>query len=135
MRISKRRFEMGEEKWAEYQKERKNIKANRYKRKNADKVVNWRRRVKIKLIHYLGGKCKICGYDKPVPSVYDFHHRDPNTKEFGISGKTISFEKLKKEADKCDLLCGNCHQEIHEKEYENQRQVTIKEWLKLANEI
>ena len=135
MGYSKRRSEMGEEKWAEYQRQRNNKKANRYKRSNADKVVNWRRRVKVKLIHYLGGKCKECGYDKPISSVYDFHHRDPNTKKFGISGKTISFEKLRIEADKCDLLCKNCHMELHEKDYQEQRKKTIKEWTKLANEI
>lgn len=135
MKISKRRKEMGEEKWAEYQKQRVNNKANNYKNKNAEKVVNWRRRVKIKLIDYLGGKCKICGYDKLVPSAYDFHHRDPSIKEFGISGKTVNFEKLKKEADKCDLLCCRCHQEIHEKEYEEQRKKTVEEWTKLINKI
>ncbi len=135
MRISKKRKEMGEEAWAEHQKERVNRKANRYKYKNADKVVNWRRRVKIKLIQYLGGKCKICGYNKLIPSAYDFHHKDPSQKDFGISGKTISFEKLKKEADKCDLLCCRCHKEVHEKEYEEQRKKTVEVWKKLANKI
>ncbi len=135
MGIYKRRAEMGEEKWAEYQKQRKNKKANKYKFSNADKVVHWRRRAKIKLIHYLGGKCIKCGYDKPIPSVYDFHHRDPDTKEFGIGGKTISFERLKKEADKCDLMCCRCHAELHEKDYEKQRELTIKEWSLLANKI
>ena len=126
---------MGEEKWAEHQRERKNKKALKYKRSNADKVVNWRRRTKIKLILYKGGKCQECGYNKPTPSVYDFHHRDPSTKEFGIGGKTINYERLKLEADKCDLLCCRCHQELHEKEFDAQREVTIKEWETLANEI
>lgn len=135
MAKSKRRLEMGEEAWSEYQRTRDNRKSNRYKHHNADKVVNWRRRAKIKLIHYLGGKCIRCGYDKNVPSAYDFHHRDPNAKEFGISGKTLSFEKLKREADKCDLLCCRCHMELHEERYKEQRQKTIEEWGKLANEI
>lgn len=135
MKISKKRKEMGEEKWAEYQKERKNKKAKNWKVKNADKVVNWRRRAKIKLIHYLGGKCKICGYNEQIASAYDFHHRDPKEKEFGLSGKTISFERLKKEADKCNLLCCRCHMEIHEEDYKAQREYTIKEWKNLANKI
>jgi hypothetical protein len=65
------------------------------------------------LIEYKGGACQICGYDKPIPSAYDFHHRDPSQKDFGISGKTKNFELLKAETDKCDLVCKNCHAEIH----------------------
>jgi len=130
MKISERRAEMGEEKWTEYQRERNNAKSNKYKRSNADKVVNWRRRAKIKLIHYLGDKCQICGYDKPIPSAYAFHHRDPSTKKFTISGKTLSFEKLKKEADKCDLLCRNCHAELHDEDYKKQREGSIEKWEK-----
>ena len=108
MGYSKRRLAMGEESWEIYQKKRR-----------SKKVVNWRKRTKRKLIKYKGSKCLICGYDKDVPPVYDFHHRDRDIKEFMISksyGK--SFDKLKKEVDKCDLLCGNCHQELHYKEYE-----------------
>lgn len=108
MAYSKRRLEMGEEKWAEYQKERAK-----------KKVVTWRKRAKRKLIAYKGGKCQECGYDKDIPSVYDFHHRDPATKEFAISkGYQLGIKKLKKEADKCDMLCCRCHQELHfEKDY------------------
>ena len=43
-----------------------------------------------------------------------FHHNDPNEKDFTIGGKSYSLEKLKKEADKCILVCSNCHSEIHE---------------------
>lgn len=126
---------MGEEKWAEYQKERKQRKANKYKRNNADKVVNWRRRTKIKLIHYKGGKCLKCGYDKEIASAYDFHHRVPSEKDFQIGGSTLAWETLKKEADKCDLLCKLCHMEIHEEDYQKQREATIKEWSALADKI
>lgn len=45
----------------------------------------------------------------------EFHHKDPSKKDFGISsaGTTKSFERIKLELDKCDLLCSNCHKEIH----------------------
>lgn len=75
-----------------------------------------RRRDKLKLlsIQYKGSKCAICGYDKCIEAL-EFHHIDPNKKEFGIAAKgyTRSFEKIKKELDKCVLLCANCHREIH----------------------
>jgi hypothetical protein len=75
-------------------------------------VINWRKRTKIKLVEYKGGKCERCGYDK-YPEVLEFHHKDPNEKDFSISGKSWSFERLKKEVDKCILLCANCHRETH----------------------
>ena len=44
-----------------------------------------------------------------------FHHRDPLTKSFGIGGSHCrKWELLIKELDKCDLVCSNCHDEIHE---------------------
>jgi len=44
-------------------------------------------------------------------------------------------ETLKKEADKCDLLCKLCHMEIHEEDYQQQRDKTIREWSALADKI
>ena len=65
-------------------------------------------------IEYLGGKCQICGYRNCIEAL-DFHHRDPKEKEFGLSqkGLTRSWEKTRKELDKCILICSNCHREIH----------------------
>lgn len=73
-----------------------------------------RRRLKELLVEYRGGKCIICGYNKCVWAL-DLHHIDDSTKEFGLSvrGLTRSWEKLKQEADKCVLVCANCHREIH----------------------
>ncbi len=106
---------MGEEAWTEYQKLRKIKKAADWKKRNVDKVVEWRRRTKKTLIEYKGGRCERCGYNKDYPSVYEFHHRNPDEKEFSISRRgSNSIEKLKKEVDKCDLVCSNCHAEIHE---------------------
>ncbi len=75
-----------------------------------------KRRLKIKemSIAYLGGKCSICGYNKYIGAL-EFHHKDPNQKDFGIGekGYTRSWEKIKIELDKCILVCANCHREIH----------------------
>lgn len=75
-------------------------------------VIEWRKKVKVNLVNYKGGKCEKCGYDKCIRSL-EFHHLDPNEKDFTISGKSWSFERLKKEVDKCILVCSNCHNEIH----------------------
>ncbi len=76
-------------------------------------VIDWRKRSKMKLIEYKGGKCEICGYNKSINALH-FHHRNSEEKDFQIGGKSYSFEKLKKEADKCIMVCSNCHSEIHE---------------------
>ena len=46
----------------------------------------------------------------------EFHHTDSDGKDFGISAKgyTRSWEEVRKELDKCILLCANCHREVHE---------------------
>jgi len=75
-------------------------------------VINWKKDKKIKLVEYKGGKCEKCGYDKCIRAL-DFHHIDPLQKDFDISSNSYSFEKMKKEADKCILVCANCHREIH----------------------
>jgi len=86
---------------------------NKTLKKNKVKaVVNCRRENKRKLVEYKGGCCEKCGYDKCIDA-FDFHHMDPNQKDFGISAKSYSFERLKKEVDKCILVCRNCHAELH----------------------
>ncbi|HEX8846567.1 MAG TPA: hypothetical protein VF791_18110 [Pyrinomonadaceae bacterium] len=71
-----------------------------------------RRKIKIKAVEYKGGKCQKCGYNKCVGAM-DFHHRNPHEKDFAISGNAGKWENMKKELDKCDLLCKNCHAEQH----------------------
>lgn len=78
-------------------------------------AVSKRRRVlRNKAIKYKGGKCIFCGYNKCIDAL-EFHHLDADSKDFGLSrsGLTRSWEKTKKELDKCILLCANCHRESH----------------------
>ena len=89
-------------------------------RKNVERqkliIVSRRQRLKIKAIEYKGGACNVCGYDKTTTALC-FHHRDPTTKSFSISngGLEKSWNILKEELDKCDLLCANCHVEEHDR--------------------
>ena len=87
----------------------------RGKKTNTELVILWRQRKKIKAIKYKGGKCIVCKYNKCVRAL-TFHHLDPEQKDFGISasGTSKSWEEVKKELDKCVLLCQNCHCEVHE---------------------
>jgi predicted nucleic acid-binding Zn ribbon protein len=82
---------------------------------NSHKVVSWRQRQKAKAVKHKGGKCHICSYAKSMRAL-KFHHLDPSKKEFsiGVKGNTRSWERVKIELEKCILVCGNCHDEIHE---------------------
>jgi len=75
-------------------------------------VKNWRKRTKELLVEYKGGCCEVCGYNKCLEAL-EFHHIDETTKEFAVSGSTKSLESQKREADKCYMLCANCHRELH----------------------
>jgi hypothetical protein len=58
-------------------------------------------------------KCSECGEDHPA--TIDFHHNQGN-KEQGISkmvAEGYSIEGIKKELEKCEVLCSNCHRKKH----------------------
>jgi hypothetical protein len=75
-----------------------------------------RKKLRKMAVDLKGGKCEICGYSR-CPEALEFHHIDQSGKEFGISdsGYTRSRERIKKELEKCILLCANCHREVHSK--------------------
>lgn len=79
----------------------------------AERVSEWRRRVKRRLVDEAGGACAICGYDR-CEAALQFHHLDPGAKLFALSreGVTRSFAEALAEARKCILLCSNCHAEV-----------------------
>lgn len=81
-----------------------------------DAVQKRREKIKLMAIEYKGGKCQntLCGYNKCVAAL-EFHHVIKEDKEFSISynGHSRSWESVKKELDKCLLLCCNCHREVH----------------------
>lgn len=67
--------------------------------------------LKERAIAYLGGQCKLCKYSS-CPAALVFHHVDPREKEFEISSR-MSWEAIQKELNRCELLCSNCHAEVH----------------------
>lgn len=79
----------------------------------AEAVARRRRKVKEILAEERGGCCELCGYARCLAAL-QFHHVDPDAKSFGIAqkGLTKGIEKLREEAEKCVLLCANCHAEV-----------------------
>lgn len=88
----------------------------RCKKCRIEAVQKHRKKIKKQAIEYKGGCCENCGYNK-CDRALEFHHIDIKQKDFGIAykGITLSWEKLKKELDKCILVCSNCHAEIHDR--------------------
>jgi len=91
------------------------------KRKYADRakyliqaVKKRRKKIREMAVEYKGGKCALCGYNKCIQAL-EFHHNSTTGKDFGISDKgyTRSWDRVKKEIDKCILVCANCHRELH----------------------
>mgnify|MGYP003658664835 FL=1 len=56
--------------------------------------------------------CAHCGYNKEAVAL-DFHHEDRKDKIINVSAhwKTSwrQYQKMKKEIEKCIVLCANCH--------------------------
>jgi len=86
------------------------------------RVSEYRRRIKVRAIAYKGGQCQRCGYDKCLAAL-DFHHRDPGAKDISLGSKVLRWETVWQELDKCDLLCANCHREVHDEQEEKKREV------------
>jgi hypothetical protein len=77
-------------------------------------VVERTKKLKQEMVVYKGGCCQICGYNKYIGAL-DFHHIDPNKKDFTIAHvRQYKFnDVIKNELDKCLLVCSNCHRELH----------------------
>jgi len=59
-------------------------------------------------------QCNRCGFNHPA--ALDFHHKDPKTKTFSMSGVhmgKINKDKIMEEISKCEVLCSNCHRIEH----------------------
>jgi len=73
---------------------------------------------KLHLIDLRGGCCEKCGYNKNLAS-FDFHHKDPDGKESQLDMRKLSNSSMKwimEEFEKCEVVCSNCHREIHSPE-------------------
>jgi len=57
--------------------------------------------------------CHSCGISHPA--CLQFHHRNPDDKSTEVSTliRRTTIEQLKREIDKCEVLCANCHAKHH----------------------
>jgi hypothetical protein len=88
----------------------------RYRERNratlAEKQQARQQRNRAWLTEIKGTTCEDCGLEFE-PHLLHFHHRDPETKCFGIGDNmTRSRAKVLAEIAKCDVICGACHMRI-----------------------
>ena len=81
----------------------------------AESLSQLRRAMKKEAIKRMGGACIKCGYNKSIAALH-FHHKNPSEKDFGLAQNGIvhPWESYWAEVQKCELLCANCHAEVHE---------------------
>jgi transposase-like protein len=79
----------------------------------SDAVVRRRRKIKRTLVEEAGGECVGCGYNRCIAAL-EFHHVDPTEKSFSLSHRGVarSLTRARVEAEKCVLVCANCHAEV-----------------------
>ena|ERR1035437_186664 len=71
-----------------------------------EKKIDNRNKKRQVILNYLGGKCIDCNNNNSDVLVFD--HID--TKLYNIGSNILSsFESIKSEIDKCELVCANCH--------------------------
>jgi len=59
--------------------------------------------------------CYFCGLDESC--CLDWHHVEPENKEKNLSrmaASDYSKESMRKEMEKCIVICANCHRKLHE---------------------
>ena len=110
---------MATKKWLEEHKEERRQYHNKWYARNKSKqkkfvnarrqkIADWFKEYKATL------KCSSCPENHPA--TFDFHHLDPKDKEISVSevvngGRSI--QNIKKEIEKCIVLCANCHRKLH----------------------
>lgn len=88
------------------------------KKEYAARLVARRKRNRAFVKQYKEDKsCTKCGESNPL--CFHFHHPN-NDKDASINHGMCNWglDRLKKELEKCDVLCGNCHRILHYKERE-----------------
>lgn len=73
-------------------------------------ILKWAK--KVKAINLLGGKCQRCKSNNIF--VLTFHHKDNGDKVDDMAYLlSMRWSRVIKELEKCELLCYNCHMELH----------------------
>jgi hypothetical protein len=90
-----------------------NLAAKRWRDANLEQARGYFKEERKKISEWKAARgCTICA--EKDPCCLDMHHTDPTTKHKDPS-RIGKFESFLKEAEKCIVVCRNCHAKIHAK--------------------
>lgn len=110
---------MSTEKWkADNQEKMQKYRRDWYAR-NREESINTVKKYTVDLVQWFRDhkrtcSCSICGESRPA--CLTFHHRDPSDKLIEVSILVTRHNKRERvlaEIAKCDVLCANCHADLH----------------------
>ena len=81
---------------------------------------------KLDFMEQRGACCGMCSYDRNSAALA-WHHRDPALKSFSLDLRSLSNRSQREifaEMAKCDLLCANCHAEVHWPQFQKSNKTT-----------
>lgn len=85
------------------------------KNRKLENQKNRRKRILNEIREYKGKHgCSCCSESEPV--CLEFHHTDPDGKDFNIADALksgYSLDRIMTEIEKCIVVCSNCHKKIH----------------------
>ena len=110
------RFKQYQETYKETHREQRRQYMREYKKKNPWWSSNYRsrhrRKIKLQLIEFLGGKCKNCGETDPDVLVFDHKNNDGRKERRGLGYATVLkyyWNHLREAKKKLMILCHNCN--------------------------
>jgi transcription elongation factor Elf1 len=87
-----------------YSKNKESERAHIQRRKK--EIKKWVSKYKSKL------KCSKC--EENHPATMDFHHKGKKDQQISkMVNDGYSVNRIKKEMEKCEILCANCHRKLH----------------------
>jgi S-adenosylmethionine/arginine decarboxylase-like enzyme len=99
------------------------VRISKHNKRYSDKMWVKLHRLKISL-----GGCKYCGEREPI--CLDFHHTDKSTKISTVAAlaRDRNWNKAFEEAQKCILLCANCHRRLHSGLIDLDKSISDENW-------
>jgi len=98
----------------EYQ--RKLRKKPNYKEKVRRWAIARRKKFLVSLVSMKGGCCERCGYHGNLLAL-EFHRENGEEPKVTVSCTYDKYFEFQNIIEKCELLCSNCHKEIHYPEF------------------